>query len=209
MNVLASECSSGCESGWTVYFEQSFLSPNDSHHNKGNEFVNGKSVLRTTHEDEEEEDLSMVSDASSGPPHFQEEAEQVYVNVDDDSCFCSKASKDVRLISKSVGKRKKSREQRRCGGQEQVQVPTNFLDDTASSPVYNFSMQTDYDINNNNNNQASMESVLEFSEGVSATHHFKGRSAFQDPYDFFQSSLSGNQLQKNQLSTKSPLLFNS
>lgn len=139
MNVLASECSSGCESGWTVYLEQSFLSPNDSHPNKGNGFVNGKSVLRTSYEEEEEEeDLSMVSDASSGPPHFQEEAEQVYFNVDDDSCFCPKASKDVRLISKSVAKRKKSREQRRCGGQEQV--PANFLDDTASSPVYNFAM---------------------------------------------------------------------
>lgn len=138
MNALASECSSGCESGWTVYLEQSFLCPNDSHHKTGNGFVNGKNVLRTTHEEEEEEDLSMVSDASSGPPHFQEEAEQVYFNVEDDFCFCPKASKDVRQKSKSVGKRKKSREQRRCGGQEQV--PTNFLDDTASSPVYNFSM---------------------------------------------------------------------
>jgi hypothetical protein len=28
MDVLASECSSGCDFGWTLYLEQSFLSPN-------------------------------------------------------------------------------------------------------------------------------------------------------------------------------------
>lgn len=140
MDVLASECSSGCESGWTVYLEQSFLSPNVSHRNKGNGFLNGKSALRAHDDDdaEEEDDLSMVSDASSGPPHFQEEEEHVYFD-DNNSCFCPKStSKDVRLLSRSVGKRKKSREQRRYGGHEQL--PTNFLDDTASSPVYNFSM---------------------------------------------------------------------
>ncbi|THU64348.1 hypothetical protein C4D60_Mb01t25550 [Musa balbisiana] len=45
---MSSDCSSGCQSGWTAYLE----------------------------EEEEEEDLSMVSDASSGPPQLREEDEQ-------------------------------------------------------------------------------------------------------------------------------------
>ncbi|KAH7518127.1 hypothetical protein FEM48_Zijuj09G0138900 [Ziziphus jujuba var. spinosa] len=98
----------------------------------------------------------MVSDASSGPPHFQED--EVVFNVDHNSCFYPD-SKDVRLSKTSGKKKKNSREQfGRCGGQVQE---SSFLDDTASSPVYNFSMN-DFA---RSNNQASMQSVLEFSQG--------------------------------------------
>ncbi|KAJ6391252.1 hypothetical protein OIU77_025276 [Salix suchowensis] len=69
MNVSASEYSSGgCESGWTSYFDQS---SNSKHQYQGfGGFADGE---YTRLEEEQEEDLSMVSDASSGPPHYGED----------------------------------------------------------------------------------------------------------------------------------------
>jgi len=131
MDVLASECSSGCDSGWTLYLEQSFLSPNSGFINGKNGFCDDCKDKRSVEDaEEEEEDLSMVSDASSGPPHLPED--QGYFN-DDNGCFYS-ASKSATL-AKNVGKRQKIKEHRRREDQE----PTAFLDDTASSPVINLS----------------------------------------------------------------------
>lgn len=131
MDVLASECNSGCDSGWTLYLEQSFLSPNSGFINGKNGFCDGYKDKRSVEDaEEEEEDLSMVSDASSGPPHLPED--QGYFN-DDNGCF-HPASKSATL-AKNVGKRQKIKEHRRREDQE----PTAFLDDTASSPVINLS----------------------------------------------------------------------
>lgn len=150
MNVLDSECSSGCESGWTLYLEQSFHSPN-----KGSGFlgkssnfcykVEDKAGIEQVEEidedeDEEVEDLSMVSDASSGPaPHYFHHDDQVdYFNNNEDKvpCFCNTNNKEgVKLISKSGGKRSQKIKEGRlkeCTGD-------TYLDDTASSPVLNFS----------------------------------------------------------------------
>jgi len=178
--VLASECSSGCDSGWTLYLDQSFLSQNDSRRDsEKNGFCDEYKDKRAI-EEEEEEDLSMVSDASSGPPHLPED--EAYFN-DDNGCFypASRAA----VLAKNVGKRQKIKEHRRREDQEL----TAFLDDTASSPVINLSGNNFSLINN----QASME----FSQGFSATH-FEGTTAFQDHFGFLKSSLSPNQLQNNQ-----------
>lgn len=64
-DMLDSECSSGCESGWTLYLENSFLSPYP--------LKRRKTEKQSVSEDEEEEDLSMVLDAFSGPRIFHEE----------------------------------------------------------------------------------------------------------------------------------------
>ncbi|KAI4295782.1 hypothetical protein L6164_035792 [Bauhinia variegata] len=185
MNAFASECSSGFESGWTLYLEHSF--PNGSH--RDTRFVDGNGDFYDEHrekrvkdEDAAEEDLSMVSDASSGPPHFPDE--EAHFN-EDNGCFYP-PSKTAKL-SKSGKKRQKVKE-----NHEDHHLPS-FLDDTASSPVFDFSM------NNNsatNNQQASTESVLDFSQGFSATY-FEERSSFQDHFGFFQPSLSENELQNN------------
>lgn len=187
MNMLASECSSGCESGWTLYLEHSFLSADPLH--RGSGFVDGE-VKRgkdeAEEEEEEEEDLSMVSDASSGPPHFQED--EGYCN-DDNGCFYPHSM--AATLVKNNGKRQKIRTHR---GRVEQEDPS-FLDDTASSPLFNFSKNNGFTLNNN---QASMESVLDFSQGFSTTH-FKGRSAaFQKHLGLLHSSMSGNQLQQNQ-----------
>ncbi|KAG2704759.1 hypothetical protein I3760_05G019600 [Carya illinoinensis] len=190
MNVFDSECSSGCESGWTLYLEHSFLSPNVSSRDTG--FLDRKDRFCAEYKDkrakeeaeEEEEDLSMVSDASSGPPHpFEDEG---YVN-DDSGCFypASRAA----TLAKNVGKRQKIKQHRHRKDHEL----NDFLDDTASSPVINFSL-------NNftlDNNQPSMESVLGFSQGFSETR-FERTPAFQEHFGFSKSTLPANQLQNNQ-----------
>lgn len=65
MNTSTSECSSGCESGWTTYFDQLSNSTCPYTHNR-----QGKDHDRDQQDIEDDEDLSMVSDASSGPPHL-------------------------------------------------------------------------------------------------------------------------------------------
>uniref|UniRef100_A0A2P2JEN1 Uncharacterized protein LOC105107600 n=1 Tax=Rhizophora mucronata TaxID=61149 RepID=A0A2P2JEN1_RHIMU len=68
MNMSASHCtSSGCESGWTFYLGQSSFSKT---HCQGFSGFVGKDYAIL---EDEEEDLSMVSDASSGPPHYYED----------------------------------------------------------------------------------------------------------------------------------------
>ncbi|XVF44967.1 hypothetical protein PTKIN_Ptkin02bG0165700 [Pterospermum kingtungense] len=197
MNFLASECSSGCESGWTNYLEQSFLSAKPSH--RGNGFNDRKSGVcdghrenrgkeEVDHDDEfveEEEDLSMVSDASSGPPHFYED--NGYFNDDNQYQFI--ASKDATLIEKGSKRHRNKEHLRRQVDQELA----SFLDDTASSPLINFSKNNFV----HTNNQASMESVFDYPEQFSATH-FQGGPAFQDNFgSILQSSPPGNHLQNN------------
>lgn len=120
-DLLGSEFSSGCESGWTLYLEQSYLSQRrtlyEQHQHSGKD-----------HE-EEEEDLSMVSDASSGPPHFHQEDEYGINNQN------SGPNIDAKSAAKNRGKREKMKEYRRRKVQEQLCL----LDDTASSPMLNFS----------------------------------------------------------------------
>ncbi|EXB41837.1 hypothetical protein L484_005063 [Morus notabilis] len=195
MNLLDSECSSGCESGWTLYLEQSFLSPNSKNGESGNFCKNighdKEKGIKEDQEEEEEEDLSMVSDASSGPPQYFHEDDNQPVHLNDEyKPFCFMSKDDIKL-SKSGGKKG----QKMKDIDHQQGLPS-FLDDTASSPVFNFSnnMQ-DFALTNN---QGSMESVLDYSQGFSASTHFQGRvPAFQDPFgSFLHSSLSGNQLQE-------------
>ncbi|KAJ9159392.1 hypothetical protein P3X46_024900 [Hevea brasiliensis] len=201
MNAFASECNSGCESGWTLYLEQSFLSPTTAAAaaHRGSKQVDGRksgsgfcdkekiaNKEESDHEEQEhdEEDLSMVSDASSGPPHHFIEDESNYFNYDNNGYFFP-AFKDTTLINNG-GKGKKEEE-----------LPS-FLDDTASSPAFNLSKNNNFSFMPNN--QASVESTLDYSQAsTSSATHFELRSAYQDHYDsYIQSSPSGNQLQNNQ-----------
>jgi len=133
MNTFGSEISSsGCESGWTLYLEHSFLNQNASSHRGGTQgFCEEEhKEKRFKDEDSGEEDLSMVSDASSGPPHFPHY--DSYFNEDANGCFCS-ASKAVKL-AKSGKKKQKVKENQHLEDQH-----LTFLHDTASSPVFDFS----------------------------------------------------------------------
>ncbi|XP_039060833.1 protein SOB FIVE-LIKE 6-like [Hibiscus syriacus] len=130
MNFIASECSSGSESGWTNYLEQSFLSANPSKKKnvKKSGFCDERRENRSKQRVVDEEDLSMVSDASSGPPHFYEDngGNQLY---------------HKNMVPQGVTLNKNGGDKRH----RKLQVHED--DDTASSPFINHSK-------NNNNNHA-------------------------------------------------------
>ncbi|KAE9611679.1 hypothetical protein Lalb_Chr06g0165021 [Lupinus albus] len=127
MNALVSENSSGCESGWTLYLEHSYT---PSQFIGGSDGFYEKHKDKRTKEEEEygEEDLSMVSDASSGPPHFP--YEEVHFNEQEKNGGLYSESKAAKL-AKSGKKKQKVKE-------NQQNLPF-FLHDTASSCVFDFS----------------------------------------------------------------------
>ncbi|CAI9753499.1 unnamed protein product [Fraxinus pennsylvanica] len=122
MNISNSECSSGCESGWTMYFDQfsnysgqdnpGFGRPVDEYYGKGG-YAN---------DDTEGEDLSMVSDASSGPPILEYEYEK-----------------------SPVGRQTKSKQKKKTKEQQNL-----YHDDTASSPFFHFSQDNVGSFSNQN-----------------------------------------------------------
>ncbi|URE28513.1 hypothetical protein MUK42_15838 [Musa troglodytarum] len=105
---MSSDCSSGCQSGWTMYLEQSSS-------------------------EEEEEGLSMVSDASSGPPQLRLEDEhrsRCYRKSNicswDTGCHHGSAFAPPAAMAKYGVKK------RRIGD------PSSALVDTATSPLFSF-----------------------------------------------------------------------
>jgi len=112
----ASQYSSGSESGWTHYLDQSSLSENYLQRRSGVVEDEGKGGRM---EEESEEDLSMVSDASSGPPHYDNE-------------YCCQ---NWYPCLSSTTKEKKVKEY----GRSQQSSP---LDDTASSPFFNYPVES-------------------------------------------------------------------
>ncbi|KAG6537583.1 hypothetical protein ZIOFF_002677 [Zingiber officinale] len=107
--AMSSECSSGCQTGWTTYFLHSSDVRNSLSYRDGESF---RGV------EEEEEGLSMISDASSGPPHFNED--------DGNGRFLYSA-----LVPADGGKKKRTLVE-----QERNQH-SSALDDTASSQLCN------------------------------------------------------------------------
>ncbi|XP_020584254.1 uncharacterized protein LOC110027247 isoform X2 [Phalaenopsis equestris] len=105
-----SECSSGCQSGWTLYLGQSQES-----------FT--VSVRVRTGEEEEEEDLSMLSDASSGPPLVHEDNNIRYC------CCCC-------CYNEGDGCFANYRDKRRSSEEEKEKKLYFSLEDTASSPLF-------------------------------------------------------------------------
>lgn len=120
MNISASECSSGCESGWTTYFDD-HLSNSVGQYPKVVSHKNGR--RRGVSVYEEDEDMSMVSDASSGPRHYHEEG-YFY----DESGYYSYQNTEKKKNIKKV------KEQRDAGNKQQ----DSCFDDTASSPFLSY-----------------------------------------------------------------------
>lgn len=110
--MSSSECSSGCESGWTTYLDQTSTAAYqyDKSH--------WRSIgLNVDHQNHETEDLSMVSDASSGPRYM-------YDGGDDSSAYFSASVSSLdQEKNKQTTVMKDKKLQDTC------------LDDTASSPV--------------------------------------------------------------------------
>uniref|UniRef100_A0A7N0ULP2 Uncharacterized protein n=1 Tax=Kalanchoe fedtschenkoi TaxID=63787 RepID=A0A7N0ULP2_KALFE len=125
MNTSSSDFSSGCESGWTTYLNYQSYSSSKS---RGRRSMSMKMMCGDHYREEGEnrghgggEDLSMVSDASSGPRQNNEEEEEEF--FDGNECLSYRNS-----ASEAKRKTKKNGKQR-DGSQ---------LDDTASSHSKNW-----------------------------------------------------------------------
>ncbi|URE41117.1 hypothetical protein MUK42_13350 [Musa troglodytarum] len=163
---ISSECSSGCQSGWTAYLDQSsYDSPQP--------LVYNKAGYNKEEEEEEEEDLSMVSDASSGPPHFHEEDEPSFCYLHSSTCFegggclCS-------ALTPAAGSAKSGAKRKRVEP-EQQRENSSLLDDTASSTLLSYPKACSIphpcsQSNSNNYLKPPMEGVLEYSCGFSRNH---------------------------------------
>ncbi|KAE9618649.1 hypothetical protein Lalb_Chr02g0144931 [Lupinus albus] len=180
MNTLGSENSSGCESGWTLYLEHSY---------GGSQYIGGNDGIYEEHldkrikeEEYEEEDMSMISDASSGPPQFP--YDEAYFNEQEYNGFSYPEPKVVKLAKNGIKKQKVK---------ENQQYLPSFLHDTASSCVFDFSTN-EVAVNNQ---QSSTESMQDYSQGFSS-NYLKGRSTFHQHLGFIQPSLSANEYQGNE-----------
>ncbi|KAE8695857.1 Detected protein of unknown function [Hibiscus syriacus] len=139
MNASASQCGSSCESGWTIYLDQKSF--------------------------DEEEGLSMVSEASSGPGHYGEDEE--------DGSFCSAPP----AAPEPAKFKKRNKNKRIIKEDASNQYHSCLEDDTASSPK-------------NCSKEASAD-LLDFSQDFSGTY-FKGQSAFQKKFVILKYGKAGS-----------------
>uniref|UniRef100_A0A0E0CWR2 Uncharacterized protein n=1 Tax=Oryza meridionalis TaxID=40149 RepID=A0A0E0CWR2_9ORYZ len=120
MAAASSGCSSGCQSGWTTYLDD------HSSYSCGTARFHGKAQQPYYHcdysEDAEEDDLSMISDASSGP------RQQCSTGNDDgDAAAAAHAN---------AARRRGRRMEPTARRQSKTAAGASLLEDTASSPAF-------------------------------------------------------------------------
>ncbi|KAL9231953.1 hypothetical protein vseg_007111 [Gypsophila vaccaria] len=185
MNVIlptsSKYTSSGCESGWTLYLQHSttttsssFATSGEKQHQKlqimPNKYDNQNVVINNNDcylfRDNEEEDLSMVSDASSGPPHF----DHYDIGDDDDNDDSS-----VRFIRKQCMKSYALHETHHqcCSDGSDNDNGDDDDDDTASSHVFTSKKIGGIHHVQNNIEGASIERFIDYSSQSYSTTHFK------------------------------------
>ncbi|KAL3514429.1 hypothetical protein ACH5RR_027146 [Cinchona calisaya] len=178
MNISTSEYSSGCASGWTMYLDPF---PNSADQcNRKMPFDNySHSKGAYVNEDEEDEDLSMLSDASSGPPHIHQ----------DDGY----SSEETRYASSILVSEPKKNKHRKKVKQQRKKQQNFHADDTASSSVLSFSKashRTSFFENKAVHDNYLIKHDSGLSQGFSATH-FKGNSVMSKHLGFFNPSMTG------------------
>ncbi|KAG5094417.1 hypothetical protein JHK84_050005 [Glycine max] len=179
MDISSSQYNSAGESGWTHYLDHSSLSESYFQIRGGIEDHGGKGARV----EEEEEGLSMIFDASSGPQHYHEDDGQHYcVNWYPSSSHYTKESE-------KKNNNKKAKEY----GNNQHPSP---LYDTVSSPVLNCPKASQKAIKKASflGNEA-VENALDFPPCFSGTK-IKKKSKFQKHFSFFEHSLGGKQASK-------------
>ncbi|XP_051149937.1 protein SOB FIVE-LIKE 5-like [Andrographis paniculata] len=177
-----SECSSGCESGWTVYFDEVSNSDNFQQHKLGFSSMDGychqinlQENYDQEDEDEEDEDLSMVSDASS--PHFQNQeygcdynnyyyynCNYHYNHVSSDDVI-RKPKKKISCSDEKINQKKKNN----------LSFDDIETHDTATSPFFHFSKGN---VGNNDNQDYGFS-------------HFEEESIPKKHLGFYKSSKKG------------------
>jgi hypothetical protein len=117
--AASSECSSGCQSGWTTY-----LDDHSSSYSYGSARFHGKAGQPYYCDYSEEEDLSMISDASSGPRQQSSAGNDVEGG----------GSVAMRANAERRGRRDEAAAVARR--QSKSAAAASLLEDTASSPAF-------------------------------------------------------------------------
>ncbi|CAI9116005.1 OLC1v1017043C3 [Oldenlandia corymbosa var. corymbosa] len=177
MNASTSEYSGECESGWTAYLDQISSSSEEDQCNRNIPVTVADSrrkgvYVNRDEDDEQDEDSSMLSDASSGPPHFH--------NQDEDYCEETRYNSS---ISASGQKKQGKNRDRAYKDRRSISQNHAHLDDTASSPVRSISMNNAVP----RKHKLLMEKEAGFSQGLSATNS-KGKSGLKKHLGFLKSS---------------------
>lgn len=168
MNTSTSEYSSGCESGWTMYLDQNSNSTDPYSRGYAYDQYEEKGAYAYTIHEEDDEDLSMVSDASSGPPHYRHyDNSQYYGGYVSEDKTKSMTTTKTKTKTKS-NSRKEPKQQSLC------------LDDTASSSIFHFS-QDNVPHSDDHNSVGNVYSAS----------HFEGESITKKRLSFFKSSTKG------------------
>lgn len=120
MAAASSGYSSGCQSGWTTYLDD------HSSYSCGTARFHGKAQQPYYHcdysEDAEEDDLSMISDASSGP------RQQCSTGNDDGAAAAAAHA--------NAARRRGRRMEPTARRQSKTAAGASLLEDTASSPAF-------------------------------------------------------------------------
>ena len=121
MAAASSECSSGCQSGWTTY-----LDDHSSSYSCGTARFRGKARQPSYCDYSEEDDLSMISDASSGPRQQSSAGNDVEGGG-------GAAAAAAHANAERRGRREAAAADRR---QSKRAAAASLLEDTASSPAF-------------------------------------------------------------------------
>ncbi|PUZ42348.1 hypothetical protein GQ55_9G575800 [Panicum hallii var. hallii] len=119
--AASSECSSGCQSGWTTY-----LDDHSSSYSCGSARFHGKARQPYYCDYSEEDDLSMISDASSGPRQQSSAGNDVEGGG-------GAAAAAAHANAERRGRREAAAADRR---QSKRTAAASLLEDTASSPAF-------------------------------------------------------------------------
>ncbi|OWM70766.1 uncharacterized protein LOC116214750 [Punica granatum] len=157
-NVITSQCSSGVESGWTLYLDDDEEHESSFSMERARRRSYGSGWIRKEEEDDDE-NLSMVSDASSRPP---------YCGAEDWSCHESGGGFVAGL--EQSGKRKNKRQQGRGWH--------SHYEDTACSHQKNFSLPSSH---------APRKHALDFQPGYSIAN-LEDKLEYGKQYHYLHSS---------------------
>ncbi|KAL8126987.1 hypothetical protein AgCh_014051 [Apium graveolens] len=157
-NMSTSEGGSDCESGWTSYLDHTPTATAYQYDKS-----HWRSIgLNADHQNQGTEDLSMLSDASSGP--------RCMYDRDNSSAYFSASASGL-----EKGKKKQKTKMK------DKKLPDTYLDDTATSPAKN-----KFGPFGHSHSQASMMQ----NQSYSPTQH-KGKSGLRKRFGFINSSVSG------------------
>ncbi|CAL4938099.1 unnamed protein product [Urochloa decumbens] len=168
--AASSECSSGCQSGWTTYLDDHSSSYSCG---AGAARFHGSGKPYYCDDYSEEDDLSMISDASSGPRH------QSSAGNDVDGAGGGGGAAAARANAERRGRREAaaavaSRQSKRAAA-------ASLLEDTASSPAFSGYSKAMGSGEANGYGVADASQLMEIANAADFSYSFSTTTGFKSP----------------------------